>query len=198
MLAGLDAPLGGFVLDTACRQLHEWDQAGVAPPMIWLNLSASQLTWSGAVDRVRAVLVEHRLDPERIGFDVAEPAIAEIDRARRASAELAGLRELGCALAIDDFGTGHASPLAVRRYGITHVKLDRSLVQTSADGDPMLPALMSLASLLGVSVIAEGVETAEQLDRIRQAGCTAATGNYLAPAAPVDDLSAQLRRQANS
>ncbi len=195
MLAGLDAPLGGYVLDAACRQLSEWDAAGIAPPMIWLNLSASQLTWSGAVERVRSVLARYGIDPRRIGFDIAEPAIAEIDRARRASAELAGLRELGCSIAIDDFGTGHASPLAVRRYGITHVKLDRTLVQTGSDGDPMLPALMSLAALLGVSVIAEGVETAEHLDRIRQAGCTAATGNYLAPAASVDDLSAQLRRQ---
>ena len=192
MLAGLDAPLGGFVLESACRQLHDWDTAGIAPPMIWLNLSASQLTWSGTVERVRAVLAQYALDPSRIGFDIAEQAIADIDPARRASAELAGLRELGCAIAIDDFGTGHASPLAVRRYGITHVKLDRSLVQTAADGDPMLPALMSLATMLGVRVIAEGVETAEQLDRIRRAGCETATGNFLAAASTAEAITARL------
>jgi EAL domain-containing protein (putative c-di-GMP-specific phosphodiesterase class I) len=138
-------------------------------------------------------LVDHGLAPTRVGFDVAEQAIAEIDRARRASAELAGLRELGCPIAIDDFGTGHASPLAVRRYGITDVKLDRSLVQTTADGDPMLPALMSLAKMLGVDVLAEGVETAEQLDRIRRAGCEAATGNHLAAATGVVEATARLR-----
>ncbi len=170
------------MLDQACAQLAAWDREGIGPARIWLNLSPTQLTWAGMVDRVRAVLHRHALDPDRLGFDVDEQAIAEIDRARRASAELTGLRELGCAVAIDDFGTGHASPLAVRRYGITHVKLDRSLVQTAADHDPMLPALVSLARMLGVSVLAEGVETAEQLDRIRAAGCESATGNHLAPA----------------
>jgi diguanylate cyclase (GGDEF)-like protein/PAS domain S-box-containing protein len=192
-LAGLDAPLGSFVLETACAQLAAWDADGVAPATIWLNLSAGQLTWSGTVDRVRAVLDGHGLEPRRVGFDVAEQAIAEIDRARRASAELAGLRELGCPIAIDDFGTGHASPLAVRRYGITHVKLDRSLVQTTADGDPMLPALMSLAKMLGVEVLAEGVESGEQLERIRRAGCEAATGNHLAPALAPDAATELLR-----
>ncbi len=194
MIAGLDAPLGGFVLDTACRVLHEWDAAGIAPPLLWLNLSTSQLTWSGTVDRVRNALQAYDIEPNRIGFDVAEQAIADIDRARRASAELARLRDLGCSIAIDDFGTGHASPLAVRRYGITHVKLDRSLVQTASDNDPMLPALLSLARMLGVEVLAEGVETAEQLDRVRHAGCQAATGNFLAAAASTTDTTLLLRR----
>ena len=192
-IAGLDAPLGTYVLEAACAQLTAWDREGIAPPVIWLNLSASQLTWAGTVERVRAVLDRHGHSPGRVGFDVAEQAIAEIDRARRASAELAGLRELGCPIAIDDFGTGHASPLAVRRYGITDVKLDRSLVQTTADGDPMLPALMSLAKMLGVDVLAEGVETADQLERIRRAGCEAATGNHLAAAMGVVEATARLR-----
>jgi EAL domain-containing protein (putative c-di-GMP-specific phosphodiesterase class I) len=73
------------------------------------------------------------------------------------------------------------------------VKLDRSLVQTTADGDPMLPALMSLAKMLGVDVLAEGVETADQLDRIRRAGCEAATGNHLAAATGVVEATARLR-----
>ena len=192
-LAGLDAPLGGFVLEAACRQFREWVDAGVAPARFWLNLSPTQLAWSGTVAKVRDVLAAHGLTPEQVGFDVPEPAIADIDRARRASAELAGLRELGCAIAIDDFGTGHASPLAVRRYAITHVKLDRSLVQTGAEGDPILPALMSLAKLLDVTAIAEGIETQEQLDRIRRAGCVGATGNYLAPAASAETITALLR-----
>lgn len=188
-IAGLDARLGETVLDQACAQLAAWDRAGIGPARIWLNLSPTQLTWAGMVDRVRAVLHRHGLNPDRLGFDVDEQAIAEVDRARRASAELAGLRELGCAVAIDDFGTGHASPLAVRRYGITHVKLDRSLVQTAADHDPMLPALVSLARMLGVSVLAEGVETAEQLERIRAAGCESATGNHLAPAGTAEEIT---------
>ena len=192
-IAGLDAPLGTFVLEAACDQLAAWDREGIAPDTIWLNLSASQLTWAGTVERVRAVLDRHGLAPARVGFDVAEQAIAEIDRARRASAELAGLRDLGCPIAIDDFGTGHASPLAVRRYGITDVKLDRSLVQTTADGDPMLHALMSLARMLGVEVLAEGVETADQLDRIRRAGCETATGNHLAAATGAVEATARLR-----
>ncbi len=192
-LAGLDAPLGGFVLEAACRQFGEWLEDGIAPARFWLNLSPTQLAWSGTVDTVRAVLAAHGLMPAQVGFDIPEPAIADIDRARRASAELAGLRELGCAIAIDDFGTGHASPLAVRRYAITHVKLDRSLVQTGAEGDPILPALMSLAKMLDVTAIAEGIETEEQLHRIRRAGCVGATGNYLAPAAAAENITALLR-----
>jgi diguanylate cyclase (GGDEF)-like protein/PAS domain S-box-containing protein len=192
-IAGLDAPLGTFVLEEACAHLAGWIDEGIAPDTIWLNLSPSQLTWAGTVERVRAILARYDIPPARVGFDIAERAIAEIDRARRASAELAGLRELGCPIAIDDFGTGHASPLAVRRYGITHVKLDRSLVQTTSDADPMLPALMSLARMLGVAVLAEGVETAEQLDRIRRAGCEAATGNHLAAATGLVEASARLR-----
>ncbi len=192
MLAGLDAPLGNFVLDAACAQLRAWDDQGIAPPVIWLNLSPGQLTWTGTVERVRHAMAQHQIDPARIGFDISEHAIADIDRARRASAELAELRALGCAIAIDDFGTGHASPLAVRRYGITHVKLDRSLVQTTADGDPMLPALMSLAAMLGVTVLAEGIETPDQLERILAAGCGTATGNFLAPAASEAETTALL------
>ena len=197
-LAGLDAPLGGFVLETACRTLRDWDRAGIAPPIIWLNLSVSQLTWSGTIERVRSVLAEFGLEPGRLGFDIDEQAIADIDRARRASAELAGLRDLGCAIAIDDFGTGHASPLAVRRYGITHVKLDRSLVQTTSDHDPMLPALLSLAKMLDVAVLAEGVETEDQLERVRRAGCVAATGNFLGAAASLEEATALLERRAQS
>ena len=193
-IAGLDARLGAFVLEEACGQFAAWNRVDLAPPLLWLNLSASQLTWSGTTEHVRAVLHAHAIDAARVGFDVAEPALAEVDRARRASAELAALRELGCPIAIDDFGTGHASPLAVRRYGITHVKLDRALVQTTSDDDPMVPALMSLAKMLGVMVLAEGVETDDQLDRIRRAGCAAATGNLLAPAMPAAELTEWLRR----
>lgn len=192
-LAGLDAPLGAFVLAEAFRALAAWDAEGIGPPVLWLNLSPTQLTWSGTVARVRELLADHGIEPARIGFDVAEESIAQIDRARRASAELAGLRELGCPIALDDFGTGHASPLAVRRYGITHVKLDRSIVQTTADDDPMVPALLSLAAMLGVEVIAEGVETRHQLDRVRRVGCAAATGNHLAAAMPADEMAALLR-----
>ncbi|MBK5288593.1 MAG: EAL domain-containing protein [Acidimicrobiia bacterium] len=196
MLARLDAPLGDFVLDTACAQFRVWDDLGIAPPVIWLNLSPGQLTWTGTVERVKHALTKFAIDPTRIGFDISEQAIADIDRARRASAELAGLRALGCAIAIDDFGTGHASPLAVRRYGITHVKLDRTLVQTAADGDPMLPALMSLATMLGVTVLAEGIETPDQMDRILAAGCDTATGNFLAPAASEAETTALLAAAA--
>ncbi len=195
-LAGLDAPLGAFVLDAACEQLAAWDASGIAPPILWLNLSATQLAWSGTVDRVRETLDRHAIPAARLGFDVAELAIAEIDRARRAGAELAELRDLGCSIALDDFGTGHASPLAVRRYGITHVKLDRSIVQTGASDDPMVPALLSLAAMLGVEVVAEGVETAQQLDRLRRAGCRAAAGNFLAPAMPGADLTELLRTRS--
>ncbi|MGZ4796720.1 MAG: sensor domain-containing protein [Acidimicrobiia bacterium] len=192
-IAGLDTRLGEVVLDQACAQFAAWDAEGIGPRMLWLNLGAGELAWAGTVERVRSTLHRYRLDARRIGFDIDEQAVADVDRARRASAELAGLRDLGCAVAIDDFGTGHASPLAVRRYGITHVKLDRSLVQTASDHDPMLPALMSLAKMLGVTVLAEGVETREQLDRIRRAGCEIATGNYLGPPADAETITALLR-----
>ena len=147
-LAGLDAPLGGFVLEAACRQFREWLDDGLAPARFWLNSSPTQLTWSGTVDKVHKVLMAHGLVPAQVGFDVPEPAIVDIDR---------------------------------------------SLVQTDAEGDPILPALMSLAKMLDVTAIAEGIETEEQLDRIRRAGCVGATGNYLAPAAAAENITALLR-----
>ena len=126
---------------------HEWDRAGIAPPDP-LAQSQREPAHAGPAPSTGSAPLLRRASPRAAAARVRRRANRRSPRSTAPAGPAPSspaLRELGCAIAIDDFGTGHASPLAVRRYGITHVKLDRSLVQTTADDDPMLPALMSLA-----------------------------------------------------
>ena len=146
-----------------------------------INLSARQLLHTGLVDHVAASIDEAGIAPGDLCFEIAESVLLEdtvsvIER-------LEGLRELGIELTVDDFGTGYSSLGYLKRLPVSSVKVDRSFVDElgrDADDSAIVAAVVSMAHALGLQVVAEGVETAEQIAELEALGCDLAQGNYFA------------------
>jgi diguanylate cyclase (GGDEF)-like protein/PAS domain S-box-containing protein len=179
---GLIVPIGRWVLQRACAQAVAWDaEPTTAGLTMAVNLSARQLGDPGLVATVAEVLAQTGLAPERLCLEVTESALAgDTDTA---VAALTSLKLLGVQLAIDDFGTGYATLDYVRRFSMAdELKIDRSFVAGVADFHSPDAAIVSaaivLADALGFEVVAEGVETAEQLAVLRRLGCGRAQGYY--------------------
>jgi EAL domain-containing protein (putative c-di-GMP-specific phosphodiesterase class I) len=187
---GLVVPLGAWVLRRACRDLTRiLDQGGPGGGcdlVMSVNLSARQLSEPALVAMVESVLAEFGLAPWRLCFEITESVL--MDDVDAAIALLSDLRALGVRLAIDDFGTGYSSLGYLRRFPVDIVKLDRAFVGGlggDSAADAIAAAVINLGHALGLSVIAEGVETEEQLTVLRALGCDRAQG-YLwsAPQVP--------------
>lgn len=174
---GLVRELGQHVLDAACASLAEWQrQLGpLAPPRINVNLSALQMNDSRLVQAVKRTLRRHGLRPEQLCLEITESALV-IDPAA-ASAILLQLRDHGVQVAIDDFGTGYSSLAYLRRLPVTYLKVDRSFVAELEDGHTMVThAVVGLAHSLGIGVVAEGVETARQMEILEEMNCAVLQG----------------------
>ena len=166
--SGLIIPLGRWVMERVARQLCEWREAGLAPPRVAINLSASQFWQRDLVAQIRTLFADYALPPGQIGFELTESVL--LDRQQEAVAVLEALRALGCRIAIDDFGTGYSSLSYLQDLPLTTLKVDRRFVQrlTGDDGErrgsaAIVAAVTGLAHELGLRVVAEGVETEEQL-----------------------------------
>lgn len=178
---GLIAPLGWWVLETSCRQFHQWRQAHSAGADLTLsvNFSAQQLHDSQAAARVLHVLNEAQLPPECVVLELTESGVMkDIESSLIA---LRKLTALGVRLAIDDFGAGYSSLGYVQKLPATVLKIDKSLVDRVADGvegAALVQAVVSFCSALGLKVIAEGVEREAQALRLQSLGCSYAQGHY--------------------
>jgi EAL domain-containing protein (putative c-di-GMP-specific phosphodiesterase class I) len=193
---GIIVPVGGWVLAEACREAATWSGNGHAPA-VSVNLSARQLSRLDLVDLVSAALEESGLNPDRLWLEITESTLME--DADTAVEALQRLRALGVHLSVDDFGTGYSSLAYLRRFPVDSLKVDRSFVAGLGE-DPedsaIVEAVVSMAHSLHLSVVAEGVETDEQLARLRDLGCELAQGFYFAapvPPSALDPLSAQPR-----
>ncbi len=174
---GLIVELGRAVLDESCRVTADWNRGRATPLTVAVNLSARQLTDPGLLDAVRGALAQSGLAPELLHLEVTETVVMEDPEASR---ELLGqLRSLGVRIAIDDFGTGYSSLAYLLTLPLDVLKIDKSFVAATNDGVPgvaIVTAIVALASSLGLSVIAEGVETAQQRDVLMGLGVTRAQG----------------------
>ncbi|HKJ77277.1 MAG TPA: EAL domain-containing protein, partial [Gammaproteobacteria bacterium] len=181
--SGLIESIGRWVLTSACEEARGWQQ----PLRVAVNLSGQQILYGDIVGTVREVLEETGLPPERLELEITEGFV--LGHAEQGIATLERLRELGVDLAVDDFGTGYSSLSYLKRLPITRLKIDRSFV-ADLPGDPDDAAIAStiivMARNLGLEVIAEGVETAEQLAFLREQGCEAYQGFYLGRPVPAD------------
>ena len=174
---GLIVDIGDFVLRAACRQTREWQDDGLGRLRIAVNISARHFQQVGFVDRIMEVLLETRLDPACLDLELTETSI--MDNAQKATAVLSDIRRLGVRVSIDDFGTGYSSLSYLKSLPIDNLKLDQSFVKgatTDPDDAALVMAIVTLAHNLRLNVVAEGVETDEQLTFLRLLRCDEGQG----------------------
>jgi EAL domain-containing protein (putative c-di-GMP-specific phosphodiesterase class I) len=193
---GLVIPLGRWVLDEACRQTRVWQQAGLVDDnfFVSVNLSARHLRDEAVADDVVRALDASGMPASMLLIEVTETAV--VDDLDPAGTVLHTLKGLGVRLAIDDFGTGYSSLARLSTFPLDVVKIDKSFVDRlvgSADGDATVHAILQLSKTLGMKVIAEGVEHAEQAQALDRLGCGMAQGYLYARAMQSDELSVALQ-----
>ena len=199
--SGLIMDLGRRVLQVACRQTAAWRAAyaDLEHMHVAVNVSAAQLADPSIVDTVSAVLAEAGLPASGLRLEITESMLmADPDASAHV---LAGLSDLGVTLSIDDFGTGYSSLAYLTRFAVHELKIDRSFVDGMSrfeNDAAIVSSVIGLAHTLGLSVVAEGVETAEQLDALRALGCDAAQGYYLGRPAPPDIVLRRLLEMSST
>ncbi len=192
---GLIVPLGEWVLRATCRQIRAWMDAGLSPIRVAVNLSAKQFRQADLAAIVRSALDEARLEPGSIELELTESAVMHDPEA--SAATLATLSAMGVHISIDDFGTGYSSLSYLRRFPLDKLKIDRSFIRDllkNSDDASIVKAIISLAHSLRLRVVAEGVESSDQLEFLRQLGCDQYQGFYCSPAVPADDFANLVRR----
>jgi diguanylate cyclase (GGDEF)-like protein len=190
---GLVMPIGDWVLRTACRQAAAWRQQFGRGLPVSVNLAARQLTRPGLAAQVLVALGEAGADPADLVLEITEHGVLEDFAA--AFRHLQEVRALGVRVAVDDFGTGWSSLSYLQRLPVDQLKIDRSFVATLGVEGPSMAIVGSLVSLahgLGLTVVAEGVETDEQLAELRRLGCDSAQGFLLARPAPPEVVAADI------
>ncbi len=195
---GLISAIGEFVLRTACRQFMQWriGLGSCAPRLLAVNLSRGQLLEPGFVAVVEQVLADCGMQPEHLQLEVTESLAAQD---RTVQAELRLLKDLGVTLALDDFGTGYSSLSSLHQLPVSTVKIDRSFVSeavTSAHHRVLIEVTISVARSLGMSTVAEGIETREQGELLRSLGCDKGQGYYYGRPLASDDLASWSRATA--
>jgi diguanylate cyclase (GGDEF)-like protein/PAS domain S-box-containing protein len=185
---GLILPIGNWVLRESLRQLAAWPEE----LHMHVNLSAKQFLQPNLLEQVADALAESGVAAERLHLEVTESVV--IDNAEAAAALLEKLRATGVGISLDDFGTGYSSLSSLRQFPFDTLKIDRSFISTNGDrrrhkiDDEIVRTISTLARILGMDVTVEGLESADQVDRMRALGIDYAQGFYFSP--PVDALSA--------
>ena len=187
---GLIVPIGAWVLRAACAQLRAWRNAGHQALTVSINLSTRQFRQQDLLLMIEAVLVETGLLARHLELEITESAVME--QPEQAIATLQLLREHGIRLAIDDFGTGYSSLSYLQRFALNRLKIDRSFIKelpTRARDASIAATIIAMAHNLGLDVLAEGVETVEQLAWLRSHHCDAAQGYLFSRPLPPDQLA---------
>jgi EAL domain-containing protein (putative c-di-GMP-specific phosphodiesterase class I) len=195
---GLIVPLGRWVLNRACRDLANWTQTYPQAVRLYVsvNLSAHQLQDPHIVADVQAALADSALEPSRLVLEITETALMHDMQA--ALARLNALKALGIRLSVDDFGTGYSSLSYLRQFPIDTVKIDKSFVDevySGADDATFVGAILRLSEALHLDTLAEGIETQDQANTLKQLGCHLGQGYHYAKPLDPSDIAELLRTQ---
>ena len=186
---GLIVPISRWVLRTACAQNKAWQEQGCPPAAVSVNLSARLLHEDGLVDMVSEILAETGLDPRYLELELTESALME--NADTAITVLGELKNLGVRVSLDDFGTGYSSLSYLKKFPIDSVKIDQSFVKditTNPDDAAIASAVVAMSHSLKLKVIAEGVETLEQLEFLKSLDCDEIQGYFISRPVPAAEL----------
>ncbi|KQW93891.1 diguanylate cyclase [Massilia sp. Root418] len=191
--SGLIQEVGNWVLEEACRQVRAWKDANLIMPPIAVNLSARQFDRSLPA-RMAEVLRRHQVHPEQIMLEITESLL--VRGAENVVAIMNELVAMGLALALDDFGTGYSSLAYLKKFPISTLKIDRSFVvglPYEENDCAIARAIVTMAQQLRQEIVAEGVETAEQMSFLRELGCDQLQGYLFSQPVPADDFERMLR-----
>jgi EAL domain-containing protein (putative c-di-GMP-specific phosphodiesterase class I) len=186
---GMIVSVGEWVLQAACRQAKSWQVAGFAPVRVAVNLSARQLNETGLVETVARALADTGLEPEHLELEVTESML--MHDIELTITTLDALAKMGVAIAIDDYGTGYSSLAYLKRLHVDVLKLDQSFVKGighDADDEAIVASTISMAHRLGLTVIAEGVETESQLEFLRLNACDSVQGYLFSRPIPAEGI----------
>ena len=192
--SGLILPIGEWVLHTAANQSMAWENTGLSPLRIAVNISNKQFHQANLPTIVDHTLRETGLPASRLELELTENIIME--NVEETIQPLHKLREIGVRLSIDDFGTGYSSLAYLKQFPLNTIKIDRSfIVDITTDGNDaaITGAIIAIAQKMNMSVIAEGVETKQQLQFLRNQGCEEIQGYLLSPAIPADNFAEFIR-----
>jgi diguanylate cyclase (GGDEF)-like protein/PAS domain S-box-containing protein len=190
---GLIVSIGEWVLRSACAQNKAWQQAGLPPLRVSVNISAHQLTAGSLTATVRQALADSGLEARYLELELTESVLMQ--ETEQIQQQFAELLAMGVALSLDDFGTGYSSLSYLSRMTLTTLKIDRCFITditTEPKSAAIAHAIITLARGLNITVIAEGVETEGQLNYLRKAGCNAMQGYLFSQALPAAEMAAQL------
>ncbi|MFM9280793.1 EAL domain-containing protein [Paenibacillus jiagnxiensis] len=191
---GLIVPLGEWVLKSACLQNQIWKEKGFPPMSVSVNLSSRQFSKHDLVETIKEILLETHIDPQYLELEITESMTMNVDVAIEV---LGKLKELGIQICIDDFGTGYSNLYYLKLFSIDRLKIDRSFVRdimTDSNDADIVATIIAMAHKLGIDVIAEGVETKDQLDFLRSQNCHEVQGFYYHPPLPAEQIEQLLMK----
>ncbi|GEM_PF-3384829 len=191
---GLIVPLGKWVLRTACRQQMVWRRAGLPAVCMAVNLSPRQFLDPNLLDELAAILRETGMDPADLELEITEGMVTQ--NVDRAVALLSAIRQMGVRLAVDDFGTGYSSLAQLKRFPINTLKIDRSFIRelpSNNEDRAITEAIIAMGKTLSLTVVAEGVETQEQVAFLRQADCDEMQGYFFSKPVAAEQFAELLR-----
>ena len=190
---GLIVPLGEWVLREACNQVMSWTEKGLRPVPVAVNLSSAQFHLDDLLARIVLILNETAMDTDFLAIEVTESVIMR--DARQASELLSRLNELGVQVAIDDFGTGYSSLSSLKDLPVHNLKIDRAFIEDLAESPKdvaVTRAIIAIGHGLGLTVVAEGVESEEQFAILREEKCDEIQGFLISPPVPGDQFTSWL------
>jgi diguanylate cyclase (GGDEF)-like protein/PAS domain S-box-containing protein len=193
---GLILQLGKIVIEKACAQMARWKADGLPVVPVSINVSALQFNEGNVKNVLASCMRRYGIEPDLIGVELTESCMAGEDDT--VSGELDGLRELGVKLLVDDFGTGYSSLSQLQRLNVDVLKVDRAFTITLCEGDEgkaLFKAIVSMADALDIAIVAEGVETAEQLDVLKSLDCDEVQGHFVSKPVPAGEMQSLMLKR---